>query len=65
VYPFTDALTNRRVPYRARPRQPSGRVVAVALHEVGRVDPGTADRDDDVVGRDWGLALLEFSSHRG
>jgi len=30
--------------------------VAVALHEVGRVDPGTADRDDDVVGAGIGVS---------
>jgi len=61
VYPFTAALTT---PASSIPGtsagQPSGRVVAVALHEVGRVIRH-ADRDDGRRGgRDGGLALLEF-----
>jgi hypothetical protein len=63
VYPFTDGTHDTGEFHTGHVRGPAlgGGVVAVALHEVGRVDPGTADRDDDVVGAGiGGLALLEF-----
>jgi len=40
VYPFTDGTHDTGEFHTGHVRgQPSGRVVAVALHEVGRVDP--------------------------
>jgi hypothetical protein len=63
VHPFADGADDPGELHARDVHGPSlGRgVVAVTLHEVGGVDAGTTDRDDDVVRTGiGGLTLLDF-----